>query len=98
MSQEQKQEQKTDKPGLWWKVQSFFWAVTSFIKHGDAPIREHDRRLLICVSCEYVEYWPPEPKTATNIFCTACDCPRSALSDQRTKARMRDAVCPKGKW
>jgi hypothetical protein len=78
------------------KAASFFWAVRSFVKHGDAPIREFDRRLAICISCEFVKFDPP--KAPTGMFCKACDCPDWWLSDQRTKARMRDAACPMGKW
>jgi hypothetical protein len=74
------------------RAASFFWAVWSFIKYGDAPIKEHDRRQRICLGCERLDV------TATGVFCQECRCPHWPMSDLRTKWRMRDLRCPLNKW
>jgi len=82
---------------FWRKARSFARAIWSFIRYGDISIKEHDRRMLICNDCEHVIY-APITQSPTNQFCGACECPRSPLSDLRTKCRMRDAKCPIDKW
>jgi hypothetical protein len=77
---------------LFLKVKSFALAVWSFIRYGDAPLAEHDRRQTICMACEHLR------PMASGVFCKACDCPPWAISDLRTKWRMRDVKCPLGKW
>jgi hypothetical protein len=74
------------------KARSFLCAVWSFFWYGDAPLVDHDRRQAICLRCEHLEV------TATGVFCKACGCPHWAVSDLRTKWRMRDIKCPLDKW
>ncbi|MCI0391668.1 MAG: hypothetical protein MOB07_23230 [Acidobacteria bacterium] len=74
------------------KAKRLLRAVWSFVRWGDAPMIEHDRRMTICTDCDNLVYTP------NGIFCGACDCPYSPVSDLRTKCRMRDVKCPVGKW
>lgn len=74
------------------KARSFLRAVWSFIRWGDVPLITHDRRQLICLRCEHIR------PTKTGVFCWKCGCPPWAISDLRTKWRMRDIKCPLGKW
>lgn len=74
------------------KLHSFFVAIYSFLRHGDAPLYIATERELICGTC-------PEQRTATTgLFCNACGCPPSPISDLRTKWRMLDLKCPLDKW
>jgi len=75
-----------------WKVESFLRALWSFARHGDALLVEHDRRQAICLGCEHLRLM------SNGVFCNACECPPWAVSDLRTKWRMRDLKCPKDKW
>jgi hypothetical protein len=77
---------------LWAKIESFLLAVWSFVRWGDAPLLEHDRRQAICLKCKRLHVTP------TGVFCLECRCPHSAISDLRTKWRMRDLRCPLNKW
>jgi hypothetical protein len=74
------------------KAKSFLRAVWSFVRYGDAPLRQYTEREEICLKC------PEFDMTETNEFCKARDCPRWAISDLRTKRRMRDLRCPLNKW
>jgi hypothetical protein len=74
------------------KIWSLLRAIWSFYRWGDVPIVKYDQRQLVCLRCEYVQV------VKHGIFCRACGCPPSALSDMRTKWRMRDLKCPLGKW
>lgn len=74
------------------KALSFLRAVYSFIRYGDVPLLEHDRRQQICMGCEWLDV------VASGVFCQACDCPNWTVSDMRTKWRMRELKCPLGKW
>jgi hypothetical protein len=74
------------------KVKSFLRAVWSFARWGDISIIEHDRRQVICHACDAMRV------VKTGIFCRACHCQPTAISDLRTKWRMRDLKCPKGQW
>lgn len=74
------------------KVISFLRAVYSFVRHGDIPLIEHDRRQVICLRCDYLRVGK------TGVFCHACGCRPSPISDLRTKWRMRILRCPLGKW
>lgn len=71
---------------------SFLRAVWSFLRWGDAPLALVLEREKVCMAC------PEMDVTETNEFCKACDCPRWAISDLRTKRRMRDIKCPLDKW
>jgi len=77
---------------LFVKTRSFVRAVLSFLRHGDIPLIEHDRRQEICLNCDRLA------PTWTGVFCSACGCPPSPISDLRTKWRMRKLRCPLGKW
>jgi hypothetical protein len=77
---------------LFLKAKSFIFALWSFLRWGDAPLHQVLDREAVCLKCPEVEF------TDTSEFCKACGCPRSAVSDLRTKRRMRDAKCPLGKW
>jgi hypothetical protein len=74
------------------KAKSFLRAAWSFIRYGDVPLWKYTEREEACWKC-------PELKpTATGVFCGKCGCPKWAVSDLRTKWRMRDVKCPLGKW
>lgn len=74
------------------KALSFLRAVWSFVRWGDAPLVLTLEREKACMTC------PEMYTTDTNEFCKACGCPESAVSDLRTKRRMRNIKCPLGKW
>jgi hypothetical protein len=81
------------------KARSFLRAVWSFLALGDAPLMTYLERIETCTGnfgqfakCEQLQ------ATDTGLFCGACGCPRSPLSDVRTKARMIDLKCPLDKW
>lgn len=74
------------------KLNEFCSALWSFVRYGDAPIPQATERELICGGC------PEQVISATGLHCAACGCPRSSLSDLRTKWRMRDIACPLGRW
>ena len=74
------------------KARTFLRAVWSFARWGDAPLIEHDERQKECLKCEHLEV------TATGVFCGKCGCAKWAISDLRTKWRMRDLKCPIDKW
>jgi len=74
------------------KVRSFLRAIWSFWRLGDVPIEQYKQRQAACITCPYLE------TTRTGRFCRKCGCPRSALSDLRTKWRMTDIKCPIGRW
>jgi len=74
------------------KAKSFLRAAWSFIRYGDVPLWEYTQREEACLKC------PELDTTETSEFCKACGCPRWAISDLRTKRRMRDIKCPLGKW
>lgn len=77
---------------LFVKVKSFLRAVWSFVRYGDAPLIEHDRRQKICLGCDRLDV------TETGVFCQECRCLHWPVSDLRTKWRMRDLRCPLDKW
>lgn len=74
------------------KFADFLAALWSFIRYGDVPLQEHDRRQRICLECPKVQV------TQAGLFCLACKCPRWVISDLRTKWRMRVLKCPLEKW
>lgn len=74
------------------RITSFLRAVWSFVIHGDERLIVYEDRQRICLNCDQLSVWE------TGVFCKACNCPRWALSDLRTKWRMRDLKCPQGKW
>jgi hypothetical protein len=74
------------------KAWSLLRAVSSFVRWGDVPLVEHDRRQKICLGCNRLDV------TETGVFCLECRCPHWPGSDLRTKWRMRDLRCPLGKW
>jgi hypothetical protein len=78
--------------GIFARLKSFWRAVISFARNGDAPLAVAYKREAICLNC------PELVKTRTNLFCGACGCPRWVLGDVRSKARMPGASCPLGKW
>lgn len=77
---------------LFVKAKSLARALWSFIRWGDAALDLHDKRASACYLCDELRVVP------RGVFCRACKCPRWALSDLRTKWRMRDARCPLNKW
>lgn len=74
------------------RAKSFLLAVWSFVRWGDVPLIEHDRRQKICLGCDRLEV------TKTGVFCQECRCLHWAISDLRTKWRMRNLKCPLDKW
>lgn len=81
------------------KLNSFVRAVWSFLTLGDAPLALYLERIETCLG-EPGIVKPCDQLTATDtgVFCGACGCPPSLLSDVRTKARMIDLKCPLDKW
>jgi hypothetical protein len=74
------------------KIKSFLAAVWSFVRWGDVPLWQATEREEACLACPALEL------TATGMFCKECRCPHWAISDMRTKWRMRDLKCPLNKW
>ena len=81
------------------KLRSFLRAVWSFIVLGDAPLATYLERIETCMGePSIVKPCDQLRATDTGLFCGACGCPQSPLSDVRTKARMLDIKCPLDKW
>lgn len=74
------------------KIKSFLLAVWSFARWGDVAISEYVEREAICRDCPYFE------RTKHGLFCGACGCPKSPISDLRTKWRMPLLGCPEHRW
>lgn len=70
----------------------FIKVLWSFFIYGDVKLTVYEARLEICEGCPQIR------KTKRGIFCDQCGCPESALSDLRTKARIRLSACPVDKW
>lgn len=62
------------------------------LRHGDVKLSVQRARMSVCESCPHIQ------RTTRGIFCAACGCPETMLSDLRTKTRMRFAACPLDKW
>lgn len=73
------------------KVWSFAIALLS-LRYGDVKLNVQRARMTVCESC------PDIQRTTRGVFCAACECPETMLSDLRTKTRMRLAACPLEKW
>lgn len=74
------------------RLKSLLQAVWSFLRHGDASLKTYSARREACRECpEMIATW-------SGLFCGACGCPKTPVSDLRTKWRMRDLKCPQGKW
>lgn len=80
------------------KLRSFLRAVFSFFAAGDAPLGLYFERQALCIGSEFAPKCNEAKGTETGLFCAACGCPPSPISDLRTKWRMVDAACPLGKW
>lgn len=81
------------------KLRSFVRAVWSFIALGDAPLSTYLERIETCTGTPGIVPKCDQLKaTDTGLFCGACGCPPSPLSDVRTKTRMLDIKCPLDKW
>jgi hypothetical protein len=91
-NQRQKPSSASAADNLWQKIKSLARAIRSFAKYGDVALNVHDHRMMICMDCPYRRF------TANGIFCGACGCLPSPLSDLRTKCRLPDADCPEGNW
>ena len=76
----------------WHKLITLSRALLSIFRYGDAPLKTYRRRQDACGPCEQYK------TTLTGLFCGACGCPRSPVSDLRTKWRLLDLECPLGKW
>jgi len=74
------------------RILSLIRAVWSVVRYGDVPFRIYAERQSACVLCSHFE------RSLYGCYCGACDCPRNYVSDLRTKWRMPDLKCPKGKW
>jgi hypothetical protein len=81
------------------KARSFVRALWSFLTLGDAPLATYLERIETCTG-SFGQFAKCEQLTATDtgLFCSACGCSPSPLSDVRTKARMIDLKCPMDKW
>jgi len=81
------------------KARSLFRALWSFASLGDAPLATYLERIETCTG-----NFGQLPKcgqlkaTDNGLYCSACGCPPSPLSDVRTKTRMIDLKCPLDKW
>ena len=73
------------------KLRAFFRAIWS-LRHGDVKVHIATARFDVCMTCN------DHVKTERGIYCERCGCPRSFLSDLRTKVRIRRAACPMEKW
>lgn len=81
------------------RAKTFYRAVSSFLRHGDASLGEYLHRQATCTgSGQATRRCERMAATETGLFCDACGCPRWSVSDLRTKWRMPDAACPLGKW
>lgn len=74
------------------KIRSFLRAVWSFAWRGDAPMGVYNAREAACYGCERIVV------TGHGMFCGACGCLPSPVSDLRTKWRMPGLRCPLDKW
>ncbi len=81
------------------RIISLFRAIWSFIWLGDAPLGDYLIRIEACTG-NFGQFPKCEQLQATDngLYCSACGCPPSSLSDVRTKARMIDLKCPLDKW
>jgi hypothetical protein len=74
------------------QLRSLTKAIVSFLREGDVALVLHDEREIECRMCEDLD------RTDFGLFCGACQCPQTPVSDLRTKWRMPNAACPKMKW
>lgn len=74
------------------QVKSLVRAIWSLIRWGDVTVSEYLKRQTICFDC------PRLLISERGYFCDACGCPKSPVSDLRTKQRLPDLKCPLGKW
>jgi hypothetical protein len=72
-------------------IRSFLRALWA-MRSGDAKLTVYQGRLRVCYACSEVRI------RERGVYCGACGCPEWALSDLRTKARIRSISCPLEKW
>lgn len=74
------------------RIIKFIRVLWSFFVYGDVKLNVYNARLTRCGGCPQIRV------TKRGLFCDACGCPETSLSDLRTKARMRLSACPKEQW
>lgn len=93
----------SSKPGIVEKLVSFAKAVTS---GKDENLGES--RLAICLAFEYRKSFlsnklelipcPELERDGDKLYCHACDCPKTKLSELHNKTKYRHLECPLDKW
>lgn len=74
------------------KVRSFLRAFWSLFREGDASMGVYNEREAQCYDCDRMVV------TDAGMFCGACGCAPSPVSDLRTKWRLPNLRCPLNKW
>lgn len=74
------------------KAKSLVLAIWSFLRWGDVTVSEYQKRQTVCHDCARFLV------SQRGMFCDACGCLPSPVSDLRTKWRLPDLKCPLDKW